>query len=793
MLKRFHILGLLAATLVSAASLTLIRSTGVVSQKATVAIDGFVNTVGGAPVGGVWVSLIRRTGEGIADPDLVAALGPSSTVRRVQSDHDGRFGLDLPAGSYDVRAHESGFQSFINLEPIVIDPNAKFPGIRVRLEPVASLSGQILGEETAAGGVVIAYPVGSGELLPKRGSILDRGFSVIGLEPGSYRVGVIVPGYVPASLPSVSLSAGDHVDDLALSLQRGRSISGRLVDPEGDRLPGIEVRAQLDSGDTGLGQTCVSNPDGTFTITGLVPGEYRVAIHDRRYARSSSKYVVGDVDFEGATLQLKQLGRITGELTGGCPDGAVVYAIPEGSDLTETEIAGDYWIQGRILDITSGAYEIEGIPEGAYYIIITAPGYLRTYFPGTPNSEDASLITTRDGETFRAEPFVLQAGSTLAGQIVQRGSVDPIPDAAVEIASLDRRETVAAITDAEGRFILSGIGAGRYLIRVRAGGYIAQFFPGVSRPEEATPLDVDGKRDKKRISLVLPIRDPADFNEDGLVDVSDLDRFVDQVKAGGETSNSVFDANQDGLTTVDDFLYVTDLVRAAGQMIDPPSILEWKSTDAEPGQIRASLRVAELVPSIGCLAILHYDTDLADFVRDDPGESLFKDGRSRVEEVGPGVLVVVNGSPDRDEREGDGELISLVFRPKEDEKSVRLRTDAVYALLVGGRMATPVLPDPIRLALPPETFYLKQNVPNPFNPETTISYELPEAVQVKLTIFNLVGQRVRALVDDFKTPGRYDARWEGKDDLGRDVGSGVYFYSLEAGSFSTTKRMLLIR
>ncbi len=66
-------------------------------------------------------------------------------------------------------------------------------------------------------------------------------------------------------------------------------------------------------------------------------------------------------------------------------------------------------------------------------------------------------------------------------------------------------------------------------------------------------------------------------------------------------------------------------------------------------------------------------------------------------------------------------------------------------------------------------------------------------MQVQLAIFNLVGQRVRGLVDEFKTAGRYEVRWDGKDDFGRDVGSGVYFYSLEAGTFSTTKRMLLIQ
>ena len=113
--------------------------------------------------------------------------------------------------------------------------------------------------------------------------------------------------------------------------------------------------------------------------------------------------------------------------------------------------------------------------------------------------------------------------------------------------------------------------------------------------EEATPLEVDGKRVEKNISLLLPVREAADFNEDGFVDVSDLERFVDRVKAGGVTASRVFDPNQDGLVTYDDFEYVTGQVRNAGKMIDPPSVLEWKSADTEPGQIRASLRVENLV------------------------------------------------------------------------------------------------------------------------------------------------------------------------------------------------------
>ena len=76
---------------------------------------------------------------------------------------------------------------------------------------------------------------------------------------------------------------------------------------------------------------------------------------------------------------------------------------------------------------------------------------------------------------------------------------------------------------------------------------------------------------------------------------------------------------------------------------------------------------------------------------------------------------------------------------------LRLRTDAIVTLMPNSGMSSPVLPEPIRFSLPPDSFYLLQNVPNPFNLETTISYGLPEAVHVKLEIFNFVGQKVRGL------------------------------------------------
>ena len=92
----------------------------------------------------------------------------------------------------------------------------------------------------------------------------------------------------------------------------------------------------------------------------------------------------------------------------------------------------------------------------------------------------------------------------------------------------------------------------------------------------------------------------------------------------------------------------------------------------------------------------------------------------------------------------------------------------------------------------PERFHLGQNYPNPFNPSTIIPYQLPASTDVRLKVFNLLGQRVVTLVDQELPAGSHTARWDGTDAAGRAVGAGVYLYRLQGGGMSATLRMVLI-
>jgi hypothetical protein len=88
----------------------------------------------------------------------------------------------------------------------------------------------------------------------------------------------------------------------------------------------------------------------------------------------------------------------------------------------------------------------------------------------------------------------------------------------------------------------------------------------------------------------------------------------------------------------------------------------------------------------------------------------------------------------------------------------------------------------------PTSYELYQNYPNPFNPSTIIKYDLPAASKVKINIYNLLGQKVTLLQDDFKPAGRYSIAFNASN-----LSSGIYFYTIEAEGFKKVKRMVLAK
>ncbi|RMG39676.1 MAG: T9SS C-terminal target domain-containing protein [Methanobacteriota archaeon] len=93
----------------------------------------------------------------------------------------------------------------------------------------------------------------------------------------------------------------------------------------------------------------------------------------------------------------------------------------------------------------------------------------------------------------------------------------------------------------------------------------------------------------------------------------------------------------------------------------------------------------------------------------------------------------------------------------------------------------------------PKRYALLPNYPNPFNPSTIITYDLPKATHVELTVYNLLGQRIITLVKGDKAAGRYEVRWDGRDQFGNRVASGVYLFRLKTPDYTRVRKMLVTK
>ena len=201
-----------------------------------------------------------------------------------------------------------------------------------------------------------------------------------------------------------------------------------------------------------------------------------------------------------------------------------------------------------------------------------------------------------------------------------------------------------------------------------------------------------------------------------------------------------------------------------------------------------AVRLADFVAVRGYGLQVAYDADKLAFVR-----ALSQDRAWAAPQVlaEAGVLTVAAHG----DVISDGEvMLNLVFRPTTEIESTTLEiTDnQTYDRALGfNRLA---LPAPVALQTRPAVFSLADNYPNPFNPTTTLQYALPQAADVALTVYNVLGQPVRTLVAERQNAGRYAVEWDATNDQGHRLSAGLYFYRLQAGGdFREVKKMLLLK
>ena len=275
------------------------------------------------------------------------------------------------------------------------------------------------------------------------------------------------------------------------------------------------------------------------------------------------------------------------------------------------------------------------------------------------------------------------------------------------------------------------------------------------------------------------------------------------------------DLNDDTVVNFDDFIlffgsYGKTATGPAGKSLVTPVlgvneaaelVLRLGSDRVVSGEnMFVDVSLANVQALMGYGFVLHYDAETFEFVEAVPatedlltstgGETPLLRGWSPEAGQVHVMNAIVNGS----EVSGDGDIVRLVFRVLRDFEN-NARFEIANGLVFDpSQLANPLAGGVLDIQTTPTEFALLQNFPNPFNPETTIGYELAESADVTLQIYNVVGQVVRTLmVAEPQSVGRYQVRWDGMDDRGMPVSSGIYFYQISAGKFQDVRKLMLLK
>ena len=149
------------------------------------------------------------------------------------------------------------------------------------------------------------------------------------------------------------------------------------------------------------------------------------------------------------------------------------------------------------------------------------------------------------------------------------------------------------------------------------------------------------------------------------------------------------------------------------------------------------------------------------------------------------ILVSFAGA---ESRHGAGPVLELVFDESDGEILGSLRLERVS--LNEGMIPVEIKGAQVEI---PTAYRLNPNYPNPFNPATTLRYALPADAQVTVAIYNAMGQRIRTLVEGEQAAGHHRVVWDGRDDAGQAVASGLYLCRLVSGEFSAVRKLMLVR
>ena len=294
----------------------------------------------------------------------------------------------------------------------------------------------------------------------------------------------------------------------------------------------------------------------------------------------------------------------------------------------------------------------------------------------------------------------------------------------------------------------------------------------------------------------------ADFSGDGVVDFNDFFMFADAF--GATETDPRYDLDSNGQVDFSDFFLFADAFGKtvakglAGEGLPRKTGRLSLAARSEAEGLVLQLR-GEEVRLRGYGAIVEYDPELFRLDGVDDAQSVLRDGGEALllSREAFGQVMILGGRTAAGEAV-DGLLAELHFAPLVPEAVGMFRVGEALVRRVDGRVVQPRELGDIEARWTPQVFALQANYPNPFNPSTTIRYQLPVGSEVRLEIYDVLGQKVRTLVSGLQSAGFHQTAWNSRDDEEGQVAAGVYFYRLEARGtagerYQQVRKLLLLK
>ncbi|MDH7516222.1 MAG: carboxypeptidase regulatory-like domain-containing protein [Bacteroidota bacterium] len=752
------------------------------------------------------------------------AATPTQPVKSfaTRSAQNGTYRLVVPAGKYKVQASAVGYLTeFYQEKPdaasadevTVPATGGDVSGIDFTLGTGGSISGTVLraADNTPIENATVRIltssrsdPTNSGSIFGAAVTDRQGNYLITGLPTGDYVVFAEKAGFEtqyydgtddPAKASKVHVESDRTTTGINFALLDLPAVSGTVRDAA-TNLPIARAEIYFENSPGTKRFTTTTDANGSYMVH-LPRGIYIARASAPQYAAQWYNGKTKADQADPITVTSGTVPNIDFALTpwGGAISGIVVDAanapiegalVKAWSPSTVNNPTSRVTYYGTTKTAADGSYRVAGLPAGEYYVSVQAAGYLREFYDNAPNLQSASRVVVTDNATTAGIDFVLEKGGSITGLVTDAVTNAPIANALVALRVNAGVNEQGIRTNAQGVYSIDGLASGEYIVFATAPNYLTEYYDDVNDPALATKVRVTAPAATTGIDFALTPAPTRRLRFAGTV----LDRAsgLPVMHALVEGIDALTGASI--LTTTDEqgaFAMTNDqplLLRARGIGyigVYAGDNLNWEES-ARHILTGDALFALDAVSECG-LGTFHGKVIESSsrkavpnawvYGSDDAGNRFFAvtddEGNFALDGIDDGVLQFYVSGVAYSPADGSGETRqgfgTAVVSVRKNDATVGAENPTV-----------PLRP------------FLAQNYPNPFNPSTVITFGIPAASQVSLTVQNLLGSRVATLLEGRMDAGTYTVHWDASS-----LPAGVYLYRLENEGTVLTRRMLLVK